>query len=335
MKTNKHIQDRIAGYLAGELDVEQEQEFLNELRANPLLKQEFERMKKTWEQFDNHPSAKFSDTGSAWSSLKERMDREGLLEENEPVRVRSFRSSRSYALRLAATIALVLAVGVPTLIIGIRRSGEDDRQFSYTAEAGVRSIDMPDGSRVYLNEGASLTYDNQYTTRRNVTLRGEGYFEVMSDPARPFRVHAGPVKVMVLGTSFNIKTLPGNREAEVMVESGEVEVEMVDTREKLTLHQGDFARADRSLKRTTQQNANYLSWKTKDFKFVDESVADILETLESAYHVKVETGGMDMEQLRLTTTYQEQSFDAILQTICTAFGITYEKEGRIYTLHDQ
>ncbi len=305
------------------------------MRDNQLIKHEFERMKQTWEQFDNHPSAKFSDTGSAWSSLKERMDREGLLEENETVRVRSLHSNRRYALRLAATIALILAVGIPSLIIGIRQSGEDNRLFSYTAETGVRSIDMPDGSRVFLNEGASLSYDNRYTNRRNVTLRGEGYFEVMSDPARPFRVHAGPVKVIVMGTSFNVKTLPGNRKAEVMVESGEVEVEMVESKEKLTLHRGDFARADGSLQRKAQQNANYLSWKTKDFKFVDESVAEILETLESAYHVKVETGGLEMEQLRLTTTYQEQSFDAILQTICTAFGITYEKEGRTYTLHDQ
>ena len=335
MKANSHIRNRIAGYLAGELDTEQEQEFLNEMRDNQLIKHELERMKQTWEQFDNHPSAKFSDTGTAWSSLKERMDREGLLEEDEPVRVRSLHTNRRYALRLAATIALVLAVGIPALLIGIRQSGEDNRQFSYTAEAGVRSIDMPDGSRVFLNEGASLSYDDQYTNRRNVTLRGEGYFEVMSDPARPFRVHAGPVKVMVLGTSFNVKTLPGNREAEVMVESGEVEVEMVDTREKLTLHRGDFARADGSLQRTAQQNANYLSWKTKDFKFVDESVTDILETLEKAYHVEVVANGLAMEELRLTTTYQEQSFDAILQTICTAFGITYEKQGRTYTLHDQ
>ena len=334
MKANSHIRNRIAGYLAGELDFEQEQEFLNEMQDNQLLKQEFERMKQTWDQFDNHPSGRFSDTGSAWSSLKERMDREGLLDD-EPLRVRSLHTRRQYALRVAATIALVLAVGIPALIIGIRQSAQESNQFSYTAEKGIRSVDMPDGSRVFLNEGSSLSYDDQYTNRRNVTLRGEGYFEVMSDPARPFRVHAGPVKVMVLGTSFNVKTLPGNREAEVMVESGEVEVEMVDTREKLTLHRGDFARADGSLQRTAQQNANYLSWKTKDFKFVDESVTDILETLEKAYHVEVVANGLAMEELRLTTTYQEQSFDAILQTICAAFGMTYEKEGRTYTLRDQ
>jgi len=120
---------------------------------------------------------------------------------------------------------------------------------------------------------------------------------------------------------------------EVFVETGKVRVELAERDQNITLGPGQLAKANINLETTTLDDENYLSWKTKEFKFVDEPVDNILHILERSYHVEVKTGDMAVSNLRLTTTYNNQSFDAILTTICTALDMNYEKKGKVYILH--
>jgi transmembrane sensor len=138
----------------------------------------------------------------------------------------------------------------------------------------------------------------------------------------------------VLGTSFNIRESK-DQSVEVFVESGEVRVDLENHDQGITLGPGQFGKANENLEASILNDDNYLSWKTKEFKFVDEPVDNILRVLERSYHVEVETGEVAVSNLRLTTTYNDQSFDAILSTICTALNIHYEKEGKVYILHSK
>ncbi len=137
--------------------------------------------------------------------------------------------------------------------------------------------------------------------------------------------------VTVLGTSFNIKETE-NKAIQVFVESGKVRVDLEKGYESLILLPGELGEANGHLSSSTQHNENYLAWKTKDFKFVDESINDIFEVLEQAYHVEVSSDKVLINDMRLTTTYSGQSFDAILNTICTALNMNYEKDGKVYKL---
>ena len=76
------------------------------------------------------------------------------------------------------------------------------------------------------------------------------------------------------------------------------------------------------LDRITQEDPNYISWKTKDFKFVDAELVDVLQELEQSYHVKIHADWDELEEMKITTSYQKQSIDAILETIGVAFGMT-------------
>ena len=51
-----------------------------------------------------------------------------------------------------------------------------------------------------------------------------------------------------------------------------------------------------------------------------------------AYHIEIETGETDLSDLRITTSYSEQSIDAILETIGTAFGFSISKNKDQYIL---
>ncbi|MCK4749217.1 MAG: DUF4974 domain-containing protein, partial [Bacteroidales bacterium] len=72
--------------------------------------------------------------------------------------------------------------------------------------------------------------------------------------------------------------------------------------------------------------------KTKDFTFVDADLMEVLLELEESYHVEIHTGSLELNDMRITTTYREQSIDAILETIGAAFGLTVSNREEGYYL---
>lgn len=65
---------------------------------------------------------------------------------------------------------------------------------SYTALNGKSKIVLPDGSSVWLNDGAELEYiENLDGAKREAYLKGEALFDVQKDPDRPFLVQRGKI----------------------------------------------------------------------------------------------------------------------------------------------
>ena len=327
MSTQQDKWIKIAAYLANEMNDKEEKEFLQNLQENQILKNDYDLMRKTWKEFEENPEEKYKESGTAWDTLKSKITNDGLLTV-EPLQHRI--TVRQQLLRIAAVIVMILAVGIPTVYFSIQNAPVS-ANIEHNSVDGVMTVDLPDGSRVFLNKGASLRYKPSFEEKREVNLKGEGYFDVMSNPERPFNVNTGRVIVTVLGTSFNIKE-SNNREVEVFVESGSVQLSMNEIKESIILKPGQLGTASESLKAMDQVNENYLSWKTKDFKFVDESIEEILEVLTASYHVEIMTDNVSLQGKRLTTAYNDQSFDAILSTICLAHNMDYDKEGKVYIL---
>lgn len=86
----------------------------------------------------------------------------------------------------------------------------------YTTDvAERRSFTLADGSVVELGSHSALSVHYGEGERRLVLHRGQGFFTVASDPARPFVVQAANGAVQALGTRFDIKLT--EREATVAV----------------------------------------------------------------------------------------------------------------------
>jgi ferric-dicitrate binding protein FerR (iron transport regulator) len=327
MRTTKKQWKKMAGYLAGEMSDEQAKEFRSKIESDQQQKKEYELMKTSWDKFNSNPAEKYMDTGKAWEALSRRMENDGLMQEHTPV----IRMDRvHYALRIAAVALLLLAVGIPAIYYTANHSRTNDL-LEYSSPEGILTVDLPDGSRVFLNEGAKLQYDGTMEEQREVTLKGEGYFDVAADNNRPFLVNAGKVTVTVLGTSFNVRQT-ANAPVEVFVESGSVRLDLKKEKQSITLGPGQLGQASESLMISKMEDLNYLAWKTLDFKFVDQSVEEVLRILEKAYHVDVRMEKIEDAGMRLTTSYSDQPFDTILNTICTALNISYIKEGKVYIL---
>jgi len=331
MNHKQNIWNNMARFLSGEMDDHEKTGFLNLLESDAFLNSQFQKMKNTWTSFDNKPTMKYKDTGKAWEKLKGNLEKDGLLEgSREKVNIFYLRP----AVRIAATVLIILGIGIPTVFLSVTGDKKNATEISHLAKSGVNTVDLPDGSRVYMNKGAEISYPAVFDKGRTLKLHGEAFFEVMADPENPFTVHSGKITVSVLGTSFNVKENEKGNGVEVFVESGLVKVTDDQNNKNIVLHPGELGVADRDmLTMGSNENPNYLSWKTKEFIFVNEEVDQIFKTLESAYHVEIVTGNLDTASMRLTSTYNQQSIDAILETISAAFNLELKKEGDIYYLN--
>jgi len=330
MKKKEEIWVSMARYLSGEMEMKEEIAFREKSKTEGDLQKDLKQMEKSWTNFNAQASRENVDPANAWKKLHQRLKDDGLLENSKSMALKRSLSAR---LRMAASILIILAIGIPALWYGLTRNNNNPQTIRQISEEGISTIDLPDGSRVYLNQGAGISYPANFEKERSVQLEGEAFFEVMSDPVNPFNVRSGQVIISVLGTSFNVKEEESEQQVEVFVETGKVRMSLEEQDEFITLEPGDLGRAEANkLSHGVQSDPNYISWKTKDFKFVDENLGKVLRELEESYHVKIRTEGIPLSELMITSTYREQSIDSILETIGAAFGLNVQKKEELYYL---
>ena len=73
-----------------------------------------------------------------------------------------------------------------------------------TGTGEVKTVILEDGSRIELNADTAIAKHYSGRQRYLTLLKGEAWFEVAKDPARPFVVEAAAGQTMATGTSFNI-----------------------------------------------------------------------------------------------------------------------------------
>jgi ferric-dicitrate binding protein FerR (iron transport regulator) len=115
-------------------------------------------------------------------------------------------------------------------------------QSEVSTKSGSRTkIQLPDGSSVWLNGSSKLVYDNKHfgETIREVTLTGEGYFDVVKNKEKPFIIHANKVNIKVVGTAFNVKAYPGEKNTETSLVRGSIEVTVKDRKDKIMMKPND------------------------------------------------------------------------------------------------
>ena len=146
---------------------------------------------------------------------------------------------------------------------------------------------LPDGTRVCLNAESSLTFNRHFGRgSRDVTLSGEGYFEVVSDESRPFHVHSGNACVTVKGTVFNVRNYADEPEITVSLLEGSV-VLNTDS-DETDLSPGYCAVVSRvddviSIKPSDPYAADWIKGK---IVFTDKSIPEILRYVERNYGVR-------------------------------------------------
>ncbi len=261
-------------------------------------------------------------TDEAWSQLMDKIEQEGTAELKP-----SFFSSAAF--RIAAM--LLVLVG---LAWGIRQMA-GHKILTVETAANQRQVTLPDGTVAFLNGNTSLSYPKSFgSTERRVTLRGEAFFQVTKNPVKPFIVETQSARVKVLGTSFNVLAPPDADRVEVLVKTGIVSLASLHNKQdKILLKKGDFGLMEAGKpKRAQNPGQNYMSWRTKRFEFNNEPLKNVTGVLNHAYTTHIVLAADSLEQLRLTSTYNQVSLETILKSLCLTFHLKATQNGDEITL---
>ncbi|WP_270087301.1 FecR family protein [Sphingobacterium sp. SYP-B4668] len=167
--------------------------------------------------------------------------------------------------------------------------GSEKVQHTFLSPKGTASIlELAEGTKVYLNSGASITYPSQFHQNiREVTLHGEAYLEVSHDASRPFVVHAQNTDIQVLGTQFNIAPDLYNTKIITTLVQGKVTVSNGAT--KQTLLPGMQSQSDTRSQQITVSEADIkevLAWREGYFRFSDDDMETVLLKIQGWYDIK-------------------------------------------------
>jgi hypothetical protein len=159
-----------------------------------------------------------------------------------------------------------------------------------TPKGGQYKIILPDGTNVWLNAASSITYPTAFKgADREVTLNGEGYFEVAKNKAMPFRVKSALQTVEVLGTHFNINTYADEALVKTTLLEGSVKV--ISATNSTLIIPGEQAVIDRGGNGViSKQQVNLdkeVAWKNGVFSFADEDIREVMRQVSRWYDIDV------------------------------------------------
>jgi len=189
------------------------------------------------------------------------------------------------------------------------------------------NVVLSDGTKVWLNSQTKFSYPVSFTGKtREVTLDGEGYFEVFKDKNRPFIVKTSSLNVKVLGTVFNVNTYKDNGQVSTALLSGSVEIS--SNKEKRLLKPGEVAKySSKEIKIEKTDILPYIAWKEGMFCFRNESLKNILKCLERSYDVEfVYTKDFEDEYFTGDIS-RNKPIEAVLSVIDMLTVVNFEKRG--------
>ncbi len=230
-------------------------------------------------------------------------------------------------------------------------------------KGSTSKIILPDGSEVWLNAGSKLVYDKEYGEKgREVSLTGEGFFDVKKMQDVPFIIHTANIHIKVLGTTFNVKAYPEDNKTETSLLHGSVEVTINGRpKDKIILSPSEklIVENDGSFREETQkQKADIkllvptpvisinkllynpadsavaeVQWVNNRLVFRDEAFGDLAARLERRYDVHIEIKEEAIAEERLNGVFESENILQVLDALKESIPFRYSKEGNSIIIH--
>lgn len=306
-------------------------EFVRWLQQDPQHAAVFAELDAVWKDFDRLSAVPANATAAAPDAdlLAPRV--------RPPHRHRQLAWS---AVGLAAALVVLAAIqfGTPT----------------HTAETAVgafQKLDLPDGSVAQLNTDSAIDTAFTATERRVRIVRGEVFFNVTKDPARPFIVTTGPVAVRAVGTAFNVRRRADS--VEVLVTEGRVRVDDAEAgrsllptaalahpepalliageRATVALARGNSAAPPSpatvvAVSRPATQRS--LAWQERRLEFDAESLDEVVREFNRYNQRKLVIADSRLSSRRFSGTFRADGYESMVRLLEQDFGVAAETRER-------
>ncbi len=194
---------------------------------------------------------------------------------------------------------------------------------------------LPDGSTGWLNGGSHLEFPTKFRRHsREVLLKGEAYFDVLTDSKKPFVVKGEHTDVIAYGTSFNVQAYPEDPEMRITLVSGNIGIyERKDGKvlklANLKPDQMYVYYPGTSLHRIETVNAKkVIVWKEGKLAFRDEIFSEVVRKINRWYNVEIIIMNEALSSYSYQATFMDETLDEVLKLLQHSAPIEFKDLGR-------
>lgn len=282
-------------------------------------------IQKHWDEFSTADDGSEKDLSLVLNNLKE------LIEFGKPAV--SFRNKlRHFYLRAAAILLLPLALYSLYSTFKVSPALEQTASIEIFSPRGARThFLLPDGTQGWLNSGSSLSYASNFDKKRNVSLTGEAWFEVVHNEQKPFIVSTPNLDIRVLGTKFNVAAFPEESVTEVVLQEGKVKVDGNEKDFTAEMKPNEKFTYDKKKKEGFVQTVNsgqFCAWKDGLLVFRNEPLADVLKRIGRWYNVDILLTDTELAKFKYRATFQDEPLEEVIRLISLTAPIEYSFDTR-------
>jgi transmembrane sensor len=323
MKTNRDSQQQsetLARYLSGEMDAAELYAYEAEISVSEENKLMIEKMKKQWSAMEEIKNPGMPDTQKAWNRLHDRLQDENLI----PAQLTKAKSRLiPNFVKAAALLLILLGVGAVIYMTVNRKQSIDLVQINTVNEANTLVKTLADGSVIYIAQNSLFSFPQEFSSEtRNVELKGEAFFDITPDAAKPFIIETDEVLIQVLGTAFNVKTQNGS-DFVLFVERGKVKVTLKSNPSASQLVQAGetiTAAADKLVK-SNYIPGNESVWYRQRMHFKDETLLNIINVLNRNFNTTFVLAEKDLGSQKMTVTFHNETAEMMTELICLTLNL--------------
>lgn len=337
----------LARYLAGECTERERKEVDDWIKADPENGKKLKQFSRIWDlSMQNKRMADdLFDAEKQWQELQDRLrkDEKSVHQSGseDRVTVSNFRKTSIHSMtqKVARVAAIVLIAGLMG-VLAYQNWGQPEpepkepvlREIS-TANAQRANLTLGDGTKVMLNAGSTVKFPDRFEEDiREVFLEGEAYFDVASNPDRPFLIHCRGSVIEVLGTSFSVRSYAEENQVRVVVEEGRVSFSAGESDSEniaiVEAHEmGRYQLGSNRINRSQIEDMQlYMSWLDGYLKFRETSMSKVATELERRYGVEVAFADTVLKDKSLTALLKSRSIRNVLDVITMSLDIDYQLE---------
>lgn len=201
-----------------------------------------------------------------------------------------------------------------------------------TPLGGKYQINLPDGSKVWLNSASSLRFPALFSgNTREVELDGEAFFDVAKNKNKPFKVITKDQIVEVLGTQFNINSYGDEEAIKTTLIEGSVKIIYKD--EVVLLAPGQQFQPNILKPKVVEADTEeVVAWKNGYFLFKNEDIRSIMRKLSRWYNVEVSYVGEIPEVGFGGNISTSKDITEVLDVLQLTNAVHFKVEGRRITV---
>lgn len=315
MKDKEYIENLIIRFLNGNCTSEEKLELKDWIGEFPDHKKEFFTLKDIWDSSSSPNDRTVEHLAFFYKNL---------YYKSKKLRIIWFQSF--------IAVAAVLLLGIIfTILIPSNTGNQFENLQVFSVPLGSKSkVVLVDGTEINLNSGSELRYSSAYSSEnRVVSLSGEGFFNVKSNPEHPFTVKTTDFDIRVTGTRFNVCSYNDNNYSTTTLAQGKVGLQMKGTSQILEIEPGEKFQMNRETRKYSLINADVeseIAWKDGEFIFKKIPFPDLVQRLERWYDVKLNYSDAELQSFVFTGKFKNQeTIWQVLDALKLTSPIDYRK----------